>query len=54
MNPLPEPKTVDVIALITRTYGIQEDHALRIMHRVLQERGKLQSISKQGILHYAG
>lgn len=38
MNPLPEPKTVDVIALMTRTYGIQEDHALKIMQRVLRQR----------------
>ena len=35
-----EPKTVDIIALLTRTYGVSEQEALEMMQRVLRERGK--------------
>jgi hypothetical protein len=38
MNPLPEVKTVDLIALITRTYRVSENEALRMMQRALYEK----------------
>ena len=35
----PAPTTPELIALITRTYRVSENEALRMMQRALQERG---------------
>ena len=38
MTPLPLPSTPELIALITRTYRVSENEALRLMQRALHER----------------
>ena len=38
---IPLPTTAELIALITRTYRVSENEALRMMQRALYERGVL-------------